>query len=144
MNLNKVFLIGRLTRDPEMKVLPSGQSVANFGLATDSFFTDKSGQKQQQVEFHNMVLFGRLAEIASQYLKKGSLAFFEGRIRTRSWEDSSGNKRYRTEIIAQRLQLGPKSAGKIIPPEPKKETLKEEIPIIEEGEGEINVENIPF
>ena len=96
-------------------------------------------------KFSNIVLFGRLAEIASQYLKKGSLVFLEGRIRTRSWEDSSGNKRYRTEIIVQRLQLPPKSIGKVAPPQPEKETKEEqeEIPIIEEG-GEIDVKDIPF
>ncbi|MFQ6049711.1 MAG: single-stranded DNA-binding protein [Candidatus Paceibacterales bacterium] len=141
MNLNKAFLIGRLTRDPEMKTLPSGLPVASFGLATDRFFTDKSGQKQQQAEFHNIVLFGRLAEIASQYLTKGSLTFIEGRLRTRNWQDASGNKRYRTEIIAERLQLGPRAAGKVFPPE-KKTTTNEEIPIVEEGE--INVKDIPF
>jgi len=150
MNLNKVFLIGRLTRDPELKTLPSGSAVANFGLATDSFFTDKSGQRQQQVEFHNIVLFGRLAEIASQYLTKGSLAFFEGRIRTRTWEDSSGNKRYRTEVIGQRLQLGPKNVAKVMPTQKQqenqsaKEIKEEDIPIIEEGEEEIDVSQIPF
>ncbi len=150
MNLNKVFLIGRLTRDPELKTLPSGDAVVNFGLATDSFFTDKSGQKQQQAEFHNIVLFGRLAEIASQYLTKGSLAFLEGRIRTRTWEDSSGNKRYRTEVIGQRLQLGPKNVAKVAPTQqktqekPVKEIKEEDIPIIEEGEGEIDVSQIPF
>src|SRR3989344_2696223 len=96
MNLNKVFLIGRLTRDPETKALPSGKSVTTFGLATDRVFTDKSGQKQQQTEFHNIVMFGRLAEIPSQYLAKGSLTYIEGRIQTRSWQDSSGNKKYRT------------------------------------------------
>ena len=143
MNLNKVFLIGRLTRDPEMKMLPSGQAVTNFGLATSRYFNDKSGQRQQETDFHNIVLFGRVAEIASQYLRKGSLAFFEGRIRTRSWQDSAGNKRYRTEVIVQRLQLGPKSAGKPIPSQPQKKTKEEEIPIIEE-EGEIDVKNIPF
>ena len=151
MNLNKIFLIGRLTRNPELKTLPSGNPVVNFGLATDIFFTDKSGQKQQQVEFHNIVLFGRLAEIASQYLTKGSLAFLEGRIKTRSWEDASGNKRYRTEVIGQRLQLGPKTAPKIIPAQEQqkenqsaKEIKEEDIPIIEEGEKEIDVSQIPF
>ena len=145
MNLNKVFLIGRLTRDPEMKMLPSGQAVSNLGLATDRYFNNKSGQRQQETEFHNIVLFGRLAEIASQYLRKGSLVFFEGRVRTRNWEDSSGNKRYRTEIIVQRLQLPPKSMGKVTPSQPEKEKKEEqeEIPIIEE-EGEIDVKNIPF
>lgn len=150
MNLNKIFLIGRLTRDPELKTLPSGNPVVNFGLATDVYFTDKSGQKQQQVEFHNIVLFGRLAEIASQYLTKGSLAFLEGRIKTRSWEDASGNKKYRTEVIGQRLQLGPRSAPKIVPAQeqqknqPTKEVKEEDIPIIEENEQEIKVEDIPF
>lgn len=141
MNLNKVFLIGRLTRDPVAKTLPSGQQVCSFGLATDRFFTDKEGKKQQQTEFHNIVLFARLAEIASQYLNKGSLVFIEGRIRTRNWQDASGNERYRTEIVAERIQLGPKAAGKVIPPA---EEAKEEIPIIEEDEGEIDVNEIPF
>jgi len=142
MNLNKVILVGRLTRDPETRALPSGQSVTSFGLATDRFFTDKSGKKQQQTEFHNIVLFGRLAEIASQYLTKGSLVLIEGRLQTRSWQDATGNKRYRTEIVAERLQLAPRAVGKAAPPE-SKETPKEEIPIIEE-EGEIDIKDIPF
>ena len=143
MNLNKVFLIGRLTRDPEVKNLPSGLKVCTFGLATGRFFTDKSGQKKQETECHNIVLFGRLAEISSQYLTKGSLAFIEGRIRTRNWQDGQGNKRYRTEIIVERIQLGPKAAGKVAPPK-KEMPPPEEIPIIEENEGEINVKDIPF
>jgi single-strand DNA-binding protein len=109
MNLNKVFLIGRLTKDPELKNLPSGKSLCQISIATDRFYTDKDGNKKQETEFHNVILFGRLAEIASQYLKKGSLVFIEGRLRTRNWEDGSGNKRSRTEIIAERIQLGPKS-----------------------------------
>lgn len=152
MNLNKAFLIGRLTADPQTKSLPSGKPVCNFGLATDRYFTDKSGQKQQQTDFHNIVLFGRLAEIASQYLTKGSLVFIEGRIRTRNWQDASGNKRYRTEILGERIQLGPKAAGKVgypqgapVEKEAKEETAQEEIPIIEEeGEGEIDISKIPF
>ncbi len=147
MNLNKVFLIGRLTRDPETRALPSGQSVANFGMATGRFFTDKSGQKQQQTEFHNIVLFGKLADIASQYLTKGSLIMIEGRLQTRTWQDSSGNQRQRTEIVAERLQMGPKSAGKTTPPSPEKPqetpTKEEEIPIIEE-EQQIDIKDIPF
>jgi len=145
VNLNKVILIGRLTRDPETRSLPSGQPVASFGLATNRVFVDKSGQKQEQVEFHNIVLFGRLAEIASQYLKKGALAMIEGNIRTRNWQDGQGNPRSRTEIVAERMQLGPRAAGKVVPPaEPEKERPPaEEIPIIEE-EGEINVKDIPF
>jgi len=148
MNLNKVFLIGRLTRDPETRALPSGQSVASFGLATDRFYTDKSGQKQQQTEFHNIVLFGKLADIASQYLTKGALTMIEGRLQTRTWQDSSGNQRSRTEIIGERLQMGPKSAntGKTIPQEKTSnpESAKEaEIPVIEEND-EIDIKDIPF
>jgi len=143
MNLNKAFLIGRLTQDPQVRALPSGQQVCSFGLATSRFFTDKSGQKQQQTDFHNIVLFGRLAEIASQYLTKGSLTFIEGRLQTRNWQDASGNQRYRTEIVAERLQLGPKAAGKVVPPEAEELPPKEEIPIIEE-ESEINVKDLPF
>jgi single-strand DNA-binding protein len=140
MNLNKVFLIGRLTQDPQTKSLPSGQVVSSFDLATDYFFVNKKGEKEQQTEFHHIVLFGKMAEIASQYLKKGGLVFVEGRLRTRTWEDSNGNKRQRTEIIAQRLQLGPKTkktetVPKEIPPE-------EEIPLVEEEK--IDIEDIPF
>lgn len=153
MNLNKVFLIGRLTRDPETKALPSGKSVTSFGLATDRFFVDKAGQKQQDTQFHNIVLFGRLAEIASQYLTKGSLAYIEGRLQTRSWQDASGTKKYRTEILAERLQLGPRTTGtgtgsSRMAPEKPAQTEKsfpaaEEIPVIEEN-AEIDVKDIPF
>lgn len=141
MNLNKVILVGRLTQDPQVRSLPSGQQVSTFGLATNRVFTDKSGQRKEQAEFHNIVLFGRLAEIASQYLTKGSLAMIEGRLQTRSWKDSSGNQKYRTEIVAQSLQLGPRAAGKVVPPE-KEMPATEEIPIIEENE--IDVKDLPF
>jgi len=149
MNLNKVILIGRLTRNPESRALPSGQSVASFGLATDTFYTDKSGQKQQQTEFHNIVAFGKLADIASQYLTKGSLAFIEGRLKTRTWQDSAGAQKSRTEIVMERLQLGPKrEGGKEMPerqPEKKEEVIAEDIPIIEENNGgDIDVKDIPF
>ncbi len=152
MNLNKVILIGRLTQDPQAKNLPSGQLVSTFGLATNRVFVDKSGQKQEQAEFHNIVVFGRLAEIASQYLTKGSLVMIEGYLRTRAWKDSQGNQRSKTEIVAQGLQMGPravhsaefsKSPGKVSPPE-KAMPPQEEIPIIEENEGEIDVKDIPF
>ena len=112
MNLNKVFVLGRLTRDPERKQLPSGQAVVSFGLATNRYYTTKEGEKREDVNFHNIAIFGRLAETAAQYLKKGSLALFEGRIQTRTWDDpSTGQKRYRTEIVAERMQLGPRSAN---------------------------------
>ena len=146
MNLNKVFVLGNLTADPIARALPSGQSVVNFGLATNRIFYDKDRQKQQQAEFHNIVAFGKIAEIAQQYLKKGAMVLIEGRIQTRSWQDSSGNKRTRTEIITEKLQLGPRTAGKVIPAE-EKETPLEEIPIIEEGgekDEEINVSDLPF
>jgi len=142
MNLNKAFILGNLTRDPEIKALSSGHSVASFGVATNRFFTSQSGEKKQEVEFHNIVAFGRLAEIASQFLAKGSLVLIEGRLRTRSWQDPSGSTRYRTEIIAERLQLGPKGVGKIVPEEKEeKGKTQEDIPIIEE---EIDVKDIPF
>jgi single-strand DNA-binding protein len=143
MNLNKVFLVGRLTRDPESKSLPSGKTVSSFGLATDRFYTDKSGQKQQQTEFHNIVLFGKLAEIASQYLTKGALVLIEGRLQTRNWQDNAGNQKYKTEIVAERMQLGPRSSSKTgTEPTTKRDIpTEEEIPIIEE---EINVKDIPF
>lgn len=150
MNLNKVFLIGRLTRDPEIKSLPSGQQVASFGLATNRYFNDKTGKKQEQTDFHNIVLFGRLAQIASQYLKKGSLALIEGRAQTRSWQGIDGTTKYRTEIIGQSLQIGPKSGfPKTILNEGEKEkpkiTSTEDIPIIEEDvEEEIDIKDIPF
>lgn len=146
MNLNKVFLIGRLTRNPEIKALPSGQQVAVFGLATDRYYQDKSGQKQQKTDFHNIVLFGRLAEISSQYLTKGSLVMIEGRIQTRSWQDNAGQKRIRTEIVAERIQLGPKTSERSnIEAEEKTETSslkEEEIPVIDEEE--IDIKDIPL
>jgi single-strand DNA-binding protein len=110
MNINKVILFGNLTRDPEIKSLPSGMQVATFGIATNRVFRDRSGNKQEQADFHNIVVFGRQAETVSQYLKKGSSAFVEGRIQTRSWE-KDGEKRSRTEIVAERVQFGPKSGG---------------------------------
>lgn len=152
MNLNKVFLVGRLTRDPETRNTPSGQTVCNFGLATNRVWIDKSsGQKNEKTEYHNIVLWQKLAEVASQFLHKGSLVLIEGRLQTRSWEDPSGNKRYKTEIIGESMQFGPKSAGKVIPnkdaPSQERETeqkepSKEEIPVIEEEE--IDVKDIPF
>lgn len=148
MNLNKVILAGRLTRDPQTRALPSGQTVASFGMATDRFYTDKSGQKQQQTEFHNVVAFGKLAETISQYLTKGSLVLIEGRLQTRNWQDASGNKRNRTEIVTERMQLGPRSANRTASPTPaaleqKTEPAQEDIPIIEEEE-EVDISKIPF
>lgn len=153
MNLNKAFVLGHLTQDPQVRNLPSGQLVANFGVATNRIYYDKEKQKQEQVEFHNIVTFGRTAEIAQNYLKQGSLVLIEGRIQTRSWEDQNGNKKYKTEIIAERLQLGPKNQSQnttstpppsSFPPKSKEkeEVKKEEIPTIEEEE--INVKDLPL
>ena len=111
MNLNKAFVLGRLTNDPETRALPSGQPVANFSIATNRVWTDQGGSKQEAAEFHNIVVFGKLADVASRYLTKGALVLIEGRIQTRSWEDQSGTRKYRTEIIAEGLQLGPRAAG---------------------------------
>jgi len=143
MNLNKVIIVGRLTQDPQAKTLPSGQQVCSFSMATNRVFNDKSGQKQEQTEFHNIVLWGKLADIASQYLTKGALALIEGRLQTRSWSDASGVKKYRTEIVGQLLQMGPKSGGKSAPREKDERPEPEEIPVIEE-ENEIDVKDIPF
>jgi len=165
MNLNKVFLLGNLTRDPELKNLPSGQQVCSFGVATNKIWTDKeTGEKKQKVEFHNIVAWRNLATIASQYLKKGGLVFVEGHLTTRSWDDASGTKKYKTEIIADNIQLGPRLTG--IRQEPsssteetavkqtenteessenskKESSASEEIPTIQEGD-DINLDEIPF
>ncbi len=154
MNLNKVFVLGNLTRDPELRQTASGQAVCSFGVATNRFYTDSSGQKQKQAEFHNVVAWGRQAEIVNQYLQKGSLVMVEGRLRTRNWLDQQGVKHWRTEIIAERVQLGPRGAGgermadtapnSSAPQEQK--PPRDETPIIElpeEGQ-EIDVKDIPF
>lgn len=111
MYLNKVFLYGNLTRDPELKALPSGGQVANFGLATNRTYKDKNGGKQEATEFHNIVAFGRTAELIAQYMKKGQPLFVEGRITTRSWDGQDGKKNYRTEIVVENFQFGPKGQG---------------------------------
>jgi len=158
MNLNKVFVLGNLTRDPELRQTPNGQNVATFGVATNRMWTDRSGVKQNQTEFHNVVLWGRLAEIAHQYLAKGRLVLIEGRLNTRTWQDQSGQKRNRTEIIAENMQLGPRFASAQNPPQtppqntPKPEVLPEvQLEDISETpnetpkeDEEIKVENIPF
>jgi single-strand DNA-binding protein len=153
MNLNKVFILGNLTRDPELRQTTGGQPVCSFGIATNSFYKDKSGQNQQKAEFHNIVVWGRQAEIASQYLKKGGLAMVEGRLQTREWQDKQGQTRRTTEIIADRIQFGPRSSGSGqfggerpgAPSQPKAEdTREEELPDINIDEGEIKPEEIPF
>lgn len=155
MNLNKVILVGNVAADPEMRTTPSGQHVCTIRVATNRIWTDSAGQKQQKSEFHTVILWRRLAEIASQYLKKGGIVMIEGHLETRSWDDQSGTKRYRTEIIAESMQLGPRTGtasasqeGGFQPRQPQEnkqaqEEPKEDIPIIEEEE-EIDVKDIPF
>lgn len=109
-SLNKVMLIGRLGKDPEVKFTSSGTAVCNFSLATSETFKDKSGEKQEKTEWHNVQLWQKLAEIAGEYLTKGSLVYIEGRLQTRKWQDKDGNDRYTTEIVGERMQmLGSKS-----------------------------------
>src|SRR3989338_6379672 len=111
MYINKAMLFGNLTRDPELRALPSGVNVCNFSIATNRAYKDRDGKKQEQADFHNIVVFGRQADIVAQYLKKGSSVFVEGSMQTRSWK-KEGQKQYRTEVIADRVQFGPKgSAG---------------------------------
>src|SRR3990167_6367316 len=110
MNINKAILYGNLTRDPELKSLPSGNKVCSFSVATNRVWKGQDGSKQEAVDFHNIVVFGRQAENVAQYLHKGSGVFVEGRMQTRSWEQD-GQKKYRTEVVADRVQFGPKSGG---------------------------------
>ena len=111
MNVNKVMLVGRLTRDPDMRTTPSGQSVATLSMATNNFWTDKSGTRQERTEFHNVVLWGRLAEISGQYLTKGQECYIEGRLQTREYTAKDGTQKRVTEIIAEGMQLGNRAQG---------------------------------
>ncbi len=110
MYINKVILYGNLTRDPEMRALPSGMNVASFSIATNRVFKDKDGNKREEVDYHNISVFGRQADTVGQYMKKGSGVFIEGRLHTRSWE-KDGQKQYRTEVIADRVQFGPRGGA---------------------------------
>jgi single-strand DNA-binding protein len=115
-SVNKVILIGNLGRDPEIRYMPSGDPMANISLATTENWKDKSGEKQEKTEWHRVVMFGKVAEIAGEYLKKGSQAYFEGRVQTRKWTDKEGQDRYTTEIVADRMQmLGSRSGGSARP-----------------------------
>jgi len=161
MNFNKAIIVGNLTRDPETRMLPSGQPVSSFSIATNRIWNDQGGNKQQATEYHNIVTFGKLADICSKYLNKGRLVLIEGRIQTRSWVDQqSGAKKYRTEIVAENMQMGPRfdsaaSGGNSAPASNQSSAPQtEEIPIIDTEEpmiektesepGEINIKDIPF
>jgi single-strand DNA-binding protein len=156
MNLNKIFILGNLTRDPESRALPSGQNVVNFGVATNRVWNDKAGTRQEDTQFHNIVVFGKMADVCAKYLTKGKMVLVEGRIQNRSWDAQDGTKKYRTEIIAETIQLGPRLGGAgsgsteaSLTSNPakspnKKEIPAEEIPIIEQNTEEIDVSDIPF
>ena len=111
MFLNKAFIIGNLTRDPELKALPNGTKVASFGVATNRVYKDKDGNRQEMADFHNVVAYARLGELVAQYMKKGSQVLVEGRIQNRSWDAQDGTKRYRSEIIAENIQFGSRGGG---------------------------------
>ncbi len=111
MDFNKVIIVGRVTANPELRTTPGGQPVTTIGVATNRVWTDKNGAKQEAAEFHNVVLWGRQAEIASQFLVKGATVLIEGRLQTRSWTDKQGSQHRTTEIMAERMQLGPRPMG---------------------------------
>lgn len=148
MYLNKALVIGNLTRDPEMKSLPSGIQVTSFSVATNRVWKDKNGAKQESADYHNIVVFGRQAETVAQFLRKGSSVLVEGRMQTRSWDGPDGKKNYRTEIVADRVQFGPRSQGSgATAPAPKSEDDKGNIPpmeTIDYPEESISLDDIPF
>jgi single-strand DNA-binding protein len=162
MDLNKVMLVGRVTADPQVRTTPGGSAVTTIGVATNRVWTDKNNQKQEETEFHNVVLWGRQAEIAGQYLTKGAMVLIEGRLQTRGWTDKNGGARKTTEVVAERLQLGPRPQGggqggfrggnaAAGPSSDVKSASKEEVPSLEEipvisldDENEIKPEEIPF
>lgn len=147
MNLNKAMLIGNLTRNPELRTTPAGQAVCSFGLATNRRWTDQSGQKQEQAEFHNIVAWGKLAEICGQYLVKGKKVYVEGRLQTRKWQGQDGGERIRTEIVMENMQMldragsGSSPQGASEPAAPVSQEPAATVPLSDEG---IKIEEIPF
>ncbi len=153
MYLNKVLLYGNLTRDPELKSLPSGIKVVSFSIATNRNYKDKDGNKKDATEYHNIVSFGRQAEVIAQYLKKGRPIYVEGRLQTRSWDGADGKKNYRTEIVVDSFQFGPQAGGGFAPSgasetpaNTKADFPKDEAPMdsIQYPEEDINPDDIPF
>lgn len=144
------MIIGNLTRDPELRNTPSGQSVASFSVATNLVWTDQSGQQQKKTEFHNVIAWRKLAEICSKYLHKGSKVFIEGRLQTTDWTGQDGVKRYRTEIVAENMIMldskGGSTEGNFSAPRANSSVSEPVIEIPEEpmDDEEIRVENIPF
>ncbi|MCC6199090.1 single-stranded DNA-binding protein [Candidatus Nomurabacteria bacterium] len=153
MYLNKVFLIGNLTRDPELRAIPTGTKVVQLGIATNRVWKDQSGARKEATEYHNVVAFGRQAETLAQYCKKGSSLYVEGRMQTRSWEGQDGKKNYRTEIVLENFQFGPKAggtgAGALVgarnsDAETSQKDAPTDLDTIEYPDEEINLEDIPF
>ncbi|MCR4278322.1 MAG: single-stranded DNA-binding protein [bacterium] len=155
MNLNRAMIIGNLTRDPELRTTTTGQNVCNFSIATSSQWNDAQGQKQERVEYHNIVAWGRLAEICGQYLAKGRKVYLEGRLQTREWEAQDGSKKSRTEIVAENMIMlsSPPAGGAGATNESApavKQTANPVVassePVIDQGTGEeeIRIEDIPF
>jgi single-strand DNA-binding protein len=157
MNVNKVLLVGRLTREPEIRTTTSGQSVASLSLATNRFWKDKNGQKQDSTEFHNVVLWGRLAEIAGQYLVKGAEVFIEGRLQTRKYTAKDGTEKRTTEIVGENMQLGAKPQNRPytpgapaprsdVAPVQEAKPQEEAIPTInlDEEQDEVKIADVPF
>ena len=151
MYLNKVMIIGNLTRDPELKSLPSGVKVTSIGLATNRSWKKEDGSKQESTEFHNAVAFGKPAELIAQYCRKGSSLYIDGRLQTRSWDGTDGQKKYRTEIVVENFQFGPRASG--APGEsqshssdknPSNPHQQKEPEAIEYPTEDINAEDIPF
>lgn len=143
MYLNKAMVYGNLTRDPEMRALPSGQQVCSFGVATNYTYKDKDGKRVEKPEFHNIVAFGRPAEVMHQYLKKGRPVFVEGRMQTQSWE-KDGVKQYRTEIVVDNFQFGASAPGGEVPAQGATQTQAPQGNTPAYPEEEINPEDIPF
>lgn len=142
MYLNKAMIYGNLTRDPELKALPSGMQVCSLSIATNRVYTDRDGKKQENTDYHNVVVFGKQAETSAKWLTKGSGVYIEGRLQTRSW-DKDGQKQYRTEIVADRVQFGPKSGGgSAVGNNPQDDNRAPALP--DYPEEEINPEDIPF
>lgn len=144
MDLNKVTLIGNLARDPEVRTTPQGASVVTFAVATNFRWTNQAGEKQERAEFHNVVAWRKLADIVGQYLHRGSKVYIEGRLQTRSWDDPQGNRRYRTEIVAENMimldrQNSPRSTSE--PSAPPADSTDQAPPA---EETPINLEDIPF
>lgn len=155
MNLNKAMIIGNLTRDPEVRNTQAGATVTSFSVATNLIWTDQGGQKQEKVEFHNVVAWRKLGEICGQYLRKGSKVYIEGRLQTRDWVGQDGVKRYRTEIVADNMIMLDRAGGASRtsgavnePPMPNEEPIIDSSePVMNDGsvdEEDIKVENIPF